>query len=272
MGHLALRVTDVTMLRLCLLLLAFVPWVQGANLSLEQRLSAELNTPDLSGEAVWLDAEGTRFLAIHSPAERTPALGGVILLHDAGSHADWHEVIHPLRLALAHQGWDTLSLQMPAVEAPPGPGELASLLTQANTRIRAAVNYFGGRQITNLVLTGHGLGALMALNYARSPNADAVTGVVAIGLEIPTRAEDDPLRQALAQRRVPLYDLYGSRDRDAVTQSAVERRKIAQQMNRPGYRQEAMAGADHFFTGLQSSLSQRVIAWLKALQSRGESQ
>ncbi|MET0050847.1 MAG: hypothetical protein ABW095_07160, partial [Candidatus Thiodiazotropha sp.] len=67
----------MTTLRLCLLLLAFTSSVQGANLSLEQRLSAELDSPDLSGEAVWLEAGGTRFLAIHSPSDRAPALGGV---------------------------------------------------------------------------------------------------------------------------------------------------------------------------------------------------
>ncbi len=262
----------MTMLRLCLLLLAFIPCVQGANLTLEQRLSAELDTPDLSGEAVWLDTGGTRFLAIHNPSDRAPALGGIILLHDASTHADWHEVIHPLRRVLAEQGWDTLSLQMPALEAPPGSTELEPLLAQANDRIQAAVDYFGGRQITDLVLVGHGLGAVMALNYTLTPNAPGVKAMVAIGLEIPTQAEQDPVRQALAQRRFPLYDLYGQRDRDAVVQSATERRKIAQRTQQPGYRQEAMAGADHFFKGLQESLNQRIVAWLKATHTRDDLQ
>ncbi|MET0049928.1 MAG: alpha/beta fold hydrolase, partial [Candidatus Thiodiazotropha sp.] len=230
------------------------------------------DSPDLSGEAVWLEAGGTRFLAIHSPSDRALALGGVILLHDAGAHADWHEVIHPLRLALAEQGWNTLSLQMPALEAPPGSAELEPLLAQAKLRIQAAVDYFGGRQVTDLVLAGHGLGAVMALDYTRNPNPDAIKAVVAIGLEIPTQGEQDPVRQALAQRRFPLYDLYGRRDRNAVIQTASERRRITQQTGQPGYRQEAMAGADHFFKGLQESLNQRIIAWLKASQSRSESQ
>ncbi|MET0066787.1 MAG: alpha/beta fold hydrolase [Candidatus Thiodiazotropha sp.] len=254
-------------LHLCLMLVTLLPCAEAANLSLEQRLSAQLDTPGLAGEAVWLDAEGTRFLGIHSPSDRNPALGGVILLHDAGTHADWHEVIHPLRLALAEQGWNTLSLQLPALDAPPTPLELESLLAQANARIKAAVDYFGKRQVTDLVLLGHGLGAVMGLNFTRTPGAGPFKALVAIGVDIPTGGEQDPVRQALAQRSFPLYDLYGRRDRKPVIDSAVERRRIARQVETGGYRQESMAGADHFFNGLQNGLSQRVIAWLKAAGS-----
>ncbi|MET0045093.1 MAG: hypothetical protein ABW100_16415, partial [Candidatus Thiodiazotropha sp. 6PLUC3] len=53
------------------------------------------------------------------------------------------------------------------------------------------------------------------------------------------------------------------RDLTAVRESAAKRRQIASMNGREDYRQEKVNGANHFFTGLQSSLSHRIHAWLK---------
>ena len=248
---------------LLLILICCALPLQSANLTLEQRISEGLDTPALAGKALWLEAEGVRFLAIHSPARSKKRLGGALLLHDAGAHADWMEVIHPLRRYLSAQGWDTLSLQLPATDTRPDALAASTLVNQAAPRIQAAVDHFATQEQRNLVLVGHGLGAAMALNYAFAQRNDAIKGVAAIGVSISVDDEQDPARQAIAQLEIPILDLFGSRDLADVTGSAAERHRVAVENGRDRYRQERVNGADHFFKGLQTNLTHRVHGWMR---------
>ncbi|MES9916163.1 MAG: alpha/beta fold hydrolase [Candidatus Thiodiazotropha sp. 4PDIV1] len=251
--------------RVCLVLLAIcgANSIQAANLSLERRVSEGLDSPDLSGKAVWLEAGEARFLAIYAPSSAKLSLGGALILHDAGTHADWTEVIQPLRHHLSQQGWNTLSLQLPAIESPPDPQSTLGLLEKASPRIQAAIDYLDPEQQPTLVMVGHGLGATMALHHATKQPNQRIRAIAAIGLSIDTENESSPASQAIAQLQIPVLDLYGSRDLTAVTESAAKRRQIAFMNGREDYRQEQVNGANHFFSGLQSSLSRRVHAWLR---------
>ena len=244
--------------------------IQAANLSLERRISAALDSPNLSGKAVWLENGNNRFLAIYRPSETKLSLGGALILHDQGTHADWAEVIQPLRKHLAKQGWNTLALQLPVTDTRLDAAARQSLIEMASARIQSAIDYFDPQQQPNLVLVGHGLGAAMALHHlAKQPN-QRINAVAAIGLSIDPSNESDPISQAIAQIETPILDLYGSRDLPAVTESAAKRRQIASSNGREGYRQEVVNGADHFFTGMQSSLQQRLHAWLKRTSAVAE--
>ncbi len=255
---------------LILLVVTLATPLQAANLSLERRISAGLDNPGLSGKAVWLEIGDSRFLAIHRPSETKLSLGAALILHDQGTHADWAEVIQPLGKHLAKQGWDTLALQLPAADARLDGAARLSLIEMASARIQSAIGYFDPRQQANLVLVGHGLGAAMALHHlARQPNR-RIKAVAAIGLGIDPANESDPVSQAIAQIETPILDLYGSRDLPGVTASAAKRRQIAASNGREGYRQEMFNGADHFFTGMQSGLQQRIHAWLKRTSMAGE--
>ncbi|MCG7991708.1 MAG: alpha/beta hydrolase family protein [Candidatus Thiodiazotropha lotti] len=237
--------------------------LQAANLSLERRISTALDSPSLSGKAVWLENGNNRFLTIYSPSETKLSLGGALILHDQGTHADWAEVVQPLRKHLARQGWNTLALQLPATDTSPDATARLNLMEKASARIQRAIDYFDPQQQPNLVLVGHGLGAAMALHHlAKQPN-QRVSAIAAIGLSIDPSEESDPVSQAIAQIEIPILDLYGSRDLPAVTGSAAKRRQIASANAREGYRQEVLNGADHFFSGMQSSLQQRIHTWLK---------
>jgi pimeloyl-ACP methyl ester carboxylesterase len=251
------------MSRLLLLALCFISPLQASNLSLEWRISKALDTPNLSGEAVWLEADGIRFLGIYSPSKAKLSLGGAVILHDAGSHADWQEVIQPLRLHLSTQGWNTLAIQLPAVETKPDPSVLLSLLEEASPRIQKAIEYFNPQQQPSLVLVGHGLGAAMALHHVAKQANQQVAAIAAISLSIDTENDAAPVSAALAQLQLPILDLFGSRDLVSVIDSAEKRRQIAFRNKHDRYRQEQIQGANHFFTGLQSSLSQRIHGWLK---------
>jgi len=57
-----------------------------------------------------------------------------------------------------------------------------------------------------------------------------------------------------------LLDLYGTQDLRGVLGSTKAR--AASQVDNTGYRQLAIAGADHFFRGLETTLVKRVSSWL----------
>jgi pimeloyl-ACP methyl ester carboxylesterase len=255
--------TKQLMRSLLLLLLSGLFPLQAANLSLERRISEELDRSNLSGEAVWLEANGMRFLALYSPSKNRASLGGAVILHDAGTHADWKEVIHPLRTDLSDQGWNTLSLQLPTSHSGASPSTTLSLLEKASPRIRAAIDYFSPQQQPTLVVVGHGLGGAMALYHLAKQPDQRIKAVAAISLSIDLENEADPVRQAITQLQLPLLDLYGSRDLPTVLRSAAKRRQLASENEKSNYRQEQVNGASHFFTGQQTNLTKRIHAWIK---------
>ena len=70
-------------------------------------------------ETVWLDvsypdiSDTQKVLAISKPSLIAEKKGAILLLHDKEQHADWPEVIRPLRKNLPKEGWFTLSLNLP---------------------------------------------------------------------------------------------------------------------------------------------------------------
>ncbi len=245
----------------CLILLSGK--VYAINLTEELRISRQLDTPALQGEALWLKADSGQFLSLSSPAVLAERIGGVILMHDAGTHADWHAIIGPLRRYLPKRGWDLLSLQMP-VQTDPDRAIAESFWQETRSRIQAAVDHFKGRGNSNLVLIGHGLGAQAALDYLSTQPSPEVRALVTIGLPLDERSAEK-FTKAMQGLTGPMLDIYGSQDRPDVIESA-ERRLSAGKKNPKGnYRQDRVIGADHYFSGLEPSLQRRIDAWLKRI-------
>lgn len=69
------------------------------------------NSPET--EIIWLESSEDRTIGLFHPQSQPEALGGIILFPSEGTHADWPDYAHPLRLQLSDQGWNTLSLQLP---------------------------------------------------------------------------------------------------------------------------------------------------------------
>lgn len=246
-------------------LLIFVPAAAVAgNLMLERSVAEQLARPSLTGQALWLDADGVRFLSILETARAPERIGGVILLHDEGEHADWQQVIAPLRHHLAEKGWDVLALQMPmTADLEPTPASPDPLLEEALPRIRVALERLKNRGIETVALVGHGLGARMALHYLTGNPPPAVRAFVAIGLSADPARSDDPVTSAIGKLKVPTLDLFGSRDLPAVIDSAPARLAAARRGKLKDYRQDRLEGADHYFDGLQTNLERRIEAWLR---------
>ena len=253
-------------MRHCLILIILALSASPAlatNLTQEQHISAQLISPDLQGEARWLNAGDQQFLAIYLKSDGAERRGGAILLHDAGDHADWPEVISPLRRHLAERGWDSLSIQLPRPINPLSPLDRQAAIEQSGSRLQAAFDFFAAEGTGELVLLGHGLGAEMAMAYVATNPAEQLQGLVAIGMAAGEGGDEDPVLQTIARLQRPMLDLLGERDRPRVLASAQARQGTAKRAQQERYRQDRMAGADHYFSGLQQSLQQRVGSWLR---------
>lgn len=201
------------------------------------------------------------FFALYTPAEGNLKRGGVILLHGLGAHPDWPDVIAPLRKALPEAGWATLSIQLPVWPNSASFEDYPPLFPAANRRISAAVAHLQQQGIANITLVGHSLGAAMGAYFLaqQAPGSEAIRAFVGIGMnQAPGSVAHTP--DALANITVPVLDLYGAFDLDGVRDSA--RARAASQADNRGYRQTVIAGADHFFQGLDTTLIKRVAGWL----------
>lgn len=254
-----------------LLLLASPLW--ASDLAREGRIAAEIRDGLVVGEPLMLQADdGTGFFTIYAQEQSAYNHGAVILLHGRGAHPDWADVIHPLRTALPEYGWKTLSIQMPVAAADASGWVYAELIPEAFPRIAAAVAYLKQQGVASIVLVGHSLGARMGVEYLAQGVPEEVKAYVAIGLPAGKAVADGGVLAALEKLQLPLLDIYGSQDIDAVLQSAPARLRAARLAENPAYRQRRIDGADHFFTGLDDTLLAEVRAWLGRVAAETQTQ
>lgn len=228
----------------------------------EQRWAVQIKEQLMVGQPLQIAAGQESFFALYTPASSKIQRGGVVLLHGLGAHPDWPEVISPLREGLPESGWATLSIQLPVWPNSAKFEDYPPLFPAANERITAAIQQLQQKGLTNIVLVGHSLGAAMGAYFLaeKSPGSNDIRAFVGIGMnQAPGSTAHTP--DALAKISVPVFDLYGVHDLDGVLSSAKAR--AAAQIDNRQYRQTVIPGADHFFSGLETSLTKRVAGWLK---------
>lgn len=238
------------MRRILYLLLALLPFAAlGADYEREKKWADEVLPGVVVGDPVWLEAGGRRFLGLHTAAAGKPR-GAVILVHGIGVHPDWG-LIGVLRTRLADAGYTTLSIQMPVLAADARAEAYAPTFPEAAARIAAAVRHLGSQAPPAVV--AHSLGARMANEYfVRHPGT--AVAYVAVGLS-------GPWPEALPTT-LPVLDLYGSGDLPQVLEGARQRKSAA--AVRPGLRQSEIAGADHFFAGMEAQLAEAIDRFLQS--------
>lgn len=258
----------------------------------EQKLAAELRAEIRDGEAITLKLAEKEVLALLMPQTRGEAEGAVLLLHDLNSHPDWPGVVRSLRRQLPEAGWHSLSLQL-AHRIPEQ--SAVEWLDESRLRIAEALAELERRAIKNIVVVGHGHGALAAIDYLADNLAPAVQGVIVIGLDgSPNDEQRLDAARGLGQVRLPILDIYGERDYRAVTSSAARRYELARRTNDDGaeprpaysdiardysrkkglqmsYRQIKLSAADHHFNKQSANLVKRLRGWLKRYASGTES-
>lgn len=235
----------------------------SSDLEKEKRWSAQISDSLVVGDAIQLKAGGQEFLGIFTEAVDGPTGKAVIIMHGIGAHPDWPEIVNPLRSELPEHGWTSLSIQMPVLENDAPLKDYAPLFDEVAPRIDAAVQYLAARGDKTIVLIGHSLGASMGAQYLASSKQKTLKGFVAIGMSV-VRIEDK-MNSALALEKInlPVLDLYGSRDLESILDSVRLRKSSARKAGNHDYRQQKIEGADHFFTGLETTLTRIIYGWLK---------
>ena len=104
----------------------------------------------------------------------------------------------------------------------------------------------------------------MGAAYLAGSAQHGINGLIVIGM--PVIEMDDRMNgaRALEKIRLPVLDLYGSRDLDTVLRSAQTRSAAARKAENTAYRQTEVEGADHFFLGMDDELTRRIYGWLKS--------
>jgi pimeloyl-ACP methyl ester carboxylesterase len=248
-------------------LLALVTTVSASDLEKEQRWADQIVDALLVGEEQWLEADGHKFLAIFTEDQSGAAKGGVIVLHGIGVHPDWPEVVQPLRSELPEHGWATLSIQMPIL---PNEAELKDyipLMKEAAPRIEAAQAFLKSKGIEPVALVAHSLGAIMASATLAEKGDMGLMGFAAIGMGSSDLDPQVDTTAQMAKLKLPVLDLYGSRDLDTVLNSVKPRAAAARKAGNERYRQVEVEGADHFFVGLEEELVTRVQGWLERVKA-----
>lgn len=234
---------------LCFTLLSLNAWA-AADYAREKRWADEITPAILVGDPVQLALpSGRKFLAIHAPNAKAQA--GVVVVHGLGVHPDWG-LINPLRSNLADQGYATLSVQMPVLASEARGDRYPPLFPEAAERIAAAVTYMRGKGHKKVAIVAHSLGARMANVFLNAADRPPVDAFIAIGISGEyTKPETF---------KAPVLDLMGEKDLPAVLDNAAKRAEAIRNIRGSG--QISVAGADHFFNGMDRELLQQVKLFL----------
>jgi pimeloyl-ACP methyl ester carboxylesterase len=239
--------------------------VQATDSAKEERWANQVSDFLLDGDTEWLEVNGTKFLSIYTPATTDKTVGAVILLHGRGAHPDWPQVIQPLRTQLPEKGWATLSLQMPVLSSDTYDRDYVPLFDEVPERIKAALDFLSQKNINNIVLMGHSLGATMATDYLAKHRETRIKAFVGIGMKAMKQTAGYHVldnAESLKTIKLPVLDIYGSKTIEEILYSADRRSNV---INRTGHvqsRQVKLEGTGHFFQGYEDKLLDNIVTWM----------
>lgn len=216
----------------------------------EKRWATQIQQTLMVGEEAWLQQKnGHRFIALHTAAEKPR--GAAIIAHGRGWSPDF-ELYGTLRTRLAQAGYTTLSIQLPVLPSTAILGLYVPLYPDARERFQLAVDFLKAKGYRNIAIVSHSLGATMANQYLIRTEDRSVGAWVFIGI-----------LQGLEEMyriRIPVLDVFGSRDWMVTMWGADERRKQIEK--NPGSGQVVVQDAQHFFEDREDELLRIVVAFL----------
>ena len=158
---------------------------------------------------------------------------GVVLLHGRGATPD-ADVVNELRISLNTAGYTTLSIENPAADPATDNTDFATYVADAQSmspyafpeayaRVKTAINHLGGLTgMQQIVVIGFSMGSRFgtaAVARISSPSLPII-GLVGVGMY--NTSNVDPLDHdfTLDEVTVPVLDIYGDADTNAVTDKA----------------------------------------------------
>ena len=229
----------------------------------EKQISENLSENSKATEVLWLGAKENKFLALYTRQTSDVAHGAAIILHTMGAHAEWPQIISPIRTLLPEQGWTSLSIQLPVIAPVNQIEDYGKTVKQAAERIKSAVRYLRERKFLNIVIIGHGFGAVSALAYLKKAEKQKIVALVAIGLQDYAFVKPSiDLLKLIEKSKIPILDIYGSRDFKKVIDQAPDRWLAAKKGNNQQYTQIEIEGADHYLNKMEDVLVKSIRGWL----------
>lgn len=215
----------------------------------EDRWAQEVAPQVVVGEVVWLATpQRTKVLAIFTDSGQHK--GGVVIVHGAGVHPDWG-LNGALRIKLSDDGFATLSVQMPVLEAGAKRDQYRALFAIAGERIGAALRDLHARGIGKVAIVSHSIGASMVDAYLAQPGGAPIAAWVPIGM----------LVDFARPPREPVLDIVAENDFPEVLTSASTR--SLRSPRDPCARQVTVAGTDHYFANATDALAAAIEPFLE---------
>jgi len=234
----------------------------NSDVAKERRWADQVVDSLLDGDEAWLiDDLGHEFFGIFTEGDADTG-HAVLLMHGIGVHPNWPDVIYPLRVGLLEEGITNLSIQMPILANEADPREYQLLFAEVGGRIETALDYLDDAGYRKITLVAHSLGSSMAVFYLSQADPKSIRSLVIIGMN--SGISDNENITALEKIKLPVFDLYGSEDLEAVLDSAESRAAAGNSGSIPEYRQTRVSGAGHFFQGHEEELLRQVLEWLQA--------
>ena len=229
----------------------------------EAEIAENLDENTSDGEVIWCQAANSRFLTLYTGQTANLAKGAAIILHGMGAHPDWPEVISPLRTSLPELGWSTLSIQLPVLAPETPVADYGNTLQEAGQRTGAAVRLLHDMGFSHIVIIGHSFGAAIGAEYLAGTTGNDILAFVSIGIQ--SQKFLNPTLDILARIekiKIPVLDIYGSRDLESVTATVADRRLAARKGGNHAYQQVEIKDADHSITGFEPVLVKHIRDWL----------
>ncbi len=154
---------------------------------------------------------------------------GVILMPDQCNTTNG-SVVQELRTSLNNAGYTTLSIVNPMTLAPrlcafqDYVNEVDTIMPEVYARIRTAINYMETLGVKNIVLAGFGLGSRFTAAHIARGQIDELPIVAYVGIGMHATSID-PLNHSLTldEISVPVLDLYGNNDTDAINTDSLRK-------------------------------------------------
>lgn len=233
--------------------------LQASDLEKEQRWRDQVADSIMDGEEVDVSVDDHVIFGIYTDAA-DESDKGMIVVHGTGIHPNWEQVVQPVRVRMTEHGWNTLSIQMPILHNEAEYKDYVPLYPEVPPRLKAAEQFLLDRGMKKIVIVAHSQGATMSSYYLSRHPESKVEEFVAIGMG--ATQKDSHLNSALALQKIniPVLDLYGSDDLPGVMDTIDNRKQGA--AHNPHYSQKEIAGANHFFDGMNDELISAIHGWL----------
>jgi len=230
----------------------------------EKRISNRIIDKAEVTELFWLEAADNSFIVLFNLQKSNETKGAAIILHSIGGHADWPEVISPLRNILPEFGWSTLSIQLPMISPENNIEEYGGTFRKTNQRIISSVKELRRRGFSRIIIIGHGFGGLSSLVYLDKESSKHIDALVVISIQDYVYIKPPVnLLRLIEKLKVPTLDIFGSLDFKEGVESSPDRRLAAKKSGNNLYSQIKIEGANHSFSNMENNLIQNIIEWLK---------